>query len=735
MEAYALNRVRSRHAMSRPVRSAAAVLVSVSVLMLTISCSSVGQAADRMPGVSPGPRDPLATENTRALLAWLYSLETRETDRLLSGQEIGPADAEHGYAFWVDGLHERTGSRPAMIALEYFGGTNDPYPLDVERKNRVIVDHWREGGLVSVYHNYANPWTGRRVRDRTIPEGASYSDVYTPGTQANGRFLKDLDHSADQFLLLQEQGVVVIFRPFHEMNRDAFWWHAADPAEFTKLWRYTYRHLTQVRGVHNLLYFFSPGAVNEIDLQSVAPHIYYPGDDFVDIVGLDLYEDNLLDSPRANYAQTVALGKLFGFGEIGGSLPATPKNRDWNLTQLPEAVRNGYPEAVFWVSWSSWYPDGIMSMVELPGARELFADPLVADLSDVDFDAPFVPVESETVDEPTDSGALRVGSVILHSGHLSGIPGPWESGVKALGRDLPYAYSVHPVRLVAAVHFAHALDRLINVNNCRFILVDDLRGVEDTLVDYARRNPEVDFIVADPSLRETPENVYTFGTNIEGWYYLIGIIAGSVTQSDMIGYVAPSGNPWDVEHANEFALGVREVNASARILHVVEPDTATAVRALADEGCDVFNDVVRDPAVILELARLREQRTPVTAFSTVVSHEGAPEFVAAGAPVDTALVFRKMIESVLAAQEGRNYPQRPEWFGVRSGAIGMGGGAPAVDPRVVDIMRSRTVSVPGFGRMSRYDFLVMRHRQLADGGFVLPERSTVRLSPEITPYK
>lgn len=735
MEAYALNRVRSRHAMSRPVRSAAAVLVSVSVLMLTISCSSVGQAADRTPGVNPGPCDPLATENTRALLAWLYSLETRETDRLLSGQEIGPADAEHGYAFWIDGLHERTGSRPAMIALEYFGGTNDPYPLDVERKNRVIVDHWRKGGLVSVYHNFANPWTGRRVRDRTIPQGASYSDVYTAGTRANERFLKDLDYTADQFLLLQEQGVVVMFRPFHEMNRDAFWWHSPDPGEFTELWRYTHRHLTQVRGVHNLLYFFSPGAVNEVDLQSVPPHIYYPGDDFVDIVGLDLYEENLLDSPRANYAETVALGKLFGFGEIGGSLPATPKNKDWNLTQLPEAVRNGYQEAVFWVSWSSWYPDGIMSMVELPGATELFADPLVADLSDIDFDAPFMPVERETADEATDSGALRVGSVIFHSGHLAGIPGPWESGVKALGGDLDDMYSVHHVRLAAAGHLTHALDRLIETEDCRFILIDDPRGVEDTLVDYARRNPEVDFIVADTSLRDTPENVYPFGTNIEGWYYLTGIIAGSVTQSGMIGYVAPSGNPWDIEHANEFALGVREVNASARILHVVEPDTASAVRTLANEGCDAFNDVVRDPAVILELARLREQGTPVTAFSTVVSHEGAPEIVAAGAPVDTALVFRKMIESVLAAQEGRNGPERPEWFAVRSGAIELGGGAPAVDPRVVDIMRSHTFSVSGFGRMNRYDFLIMRHRQLADRSFVLPERSTERLSPEISPYR
>ena len=715
------------------------VLLAAAALVLAVSCSSVGSTGGkyggRAPGVSPGPCDPEASENTRALLAWLYGLETRETDRFVSGQEIGPADAVHGYDFWVEGLYERTGSRPAIIALEYFGGTNDPYPVDVERKNRVLVDHWKRGGLVSVYHNFANPWTGKRVQDRTIPEGASYSDVYTPGTRANRRFLEDLDFTADQFLHLQEEGVVVLFRPFHEMNRDAFWWHSPDPEEFKELWRYTYRHLTEVRGVHNLLYFFSPGAVNELDLKTVPPHIYYPGDGYTDIVGLDLYEENLTDAPRANYTRTVALGKLFGFGEIGGSLPVTPENKNWNVTQLAEAVKKAYPEAVFWMSWSSWYPDGIMSLVELPGAEELFADPLVADLADVDFDPPFMPAGSEAAAAAAASGALRIGSVIFHSGHLAGFPGPWESGLESLEKGYPGEYSVRHVRLMTPLHLSHALDRLILEEGCSIVLVDDPRGAGDMLIEYARRYPGADFIVSDTSLKNAPKNVHPFGTNLEGWYYLTGIIAGSVTRVGKVGYVAPSDNPWDIEHANEFALGVRTVNKTARILHTADEDTAAAVRTLAEAGCDVLNDVVRDEDVLLELEKLRDEGMPPAAFSTLVPHEAVPESVAAGSPLDMGFVFRSMIEDVLAARDGGRTPDRPAWFSVRNGSLRIGGGDPALAPRAEEELRAQTVQAPGRGRMSAYDFLRMRHRGLSEGSFVLPERSTERLSAEITVYR
>jgi basic membrane lipoprotein Med (substrate-binding protein (PBP1-ABC) superfamily) len=287
---------------------------------------------------------------------------------------------------------------------------------------------------------------------------------------------------------------------------------------------------------------------------------------------------------------------------------------------------------------------------------------------------------------------------------------------------------------MAPHHFPRALERLIRDEGCSIVLVDDPRGAEEMLVDYARRYPETEFIVSDTSLEDAPANVHPFGTNIEGWNYLTGIIAGAVTRSGMIGYAAPSDNPWDIEYANEFALGVRETGTAARILHITGEDTAEAVRTLAEAGCDVLNDVVRDAEVLLELEKLREEGMPMTGFSTSVPHEAFPVFIAAGSPLDMGFVFRSMIEAVLTARGGGRDPDRPAWFSVRNGALRIGGGDPVLAPAVEEAMRARTVTLPGRGRMSAYDFLLLRHRGLSEGSYTLPERGTVRLSPEIEVY-
>lgn len=718
----------------RPAAALAALAAALATV-LVVSCATVAPSGARVRGVSPGPSDPLATENTRALLDWLYGLETRESDRLVSGQEIGPADAEHGYDFWVEGLAELTGSKPALIALDYYGGTNDPYPLDVARKNAVLARHWREGGLVSVYHNFGNPWTGGSSRDMTVPEGSSYSDAYTPGTRANARLRRDLDFTADQFLLLQEQGVVVVYRPYHEMNRDAFWWHSPHPAEFVELWRYTVRYLTEDRGVHNVLYFFSPGSMNEIDLQQFPPHVYYPGDDAVDIVGLDLYEEDPLAAPRANYTKTAATGKLFAFGELGGRLPPTPANRNWNLMQIPTAVRASYRDAVMWLSWSSWYPNGVMGMVELPGAVELFRDPWVADLADLDFEPPVRPQITDPIPGRADAGGARVGSLIFGSGNLTGVPGPWESGLASLEAEGPQRLPVSHVRLTAVGHVAHALDRLIDAEECSVVLIGDRGYARETILAYARRYPDVDFVVDDTSLLDAPDNVSTFGINLEGWFYLIGVIAGATTATDTIGYVARSEQPWDVEHANEFALGVREVNARARILHVVAEDTAAAVRMLAGEGCDVFNDVANEPSVMLELRELREEGRSVAAFSAVIAREDAPDVIRAGSPVDMGAVFRRLIREAVAARRTGSPPNRPLWLSITDGVVLIDAGRPDVDAATAAGMKALLIDVPGLGRVSSHELLVARLDQLASGAFVLPERSAESLSPEFTAYR
>ncbi|MBO5303433.1 MAG: InlB B-repeat-containing protein [Lachnospiraceae bacterium] len=111
-----------------------------------------------------------------------------------------------------------------------------------------------------------------------------------PGGAYHAQFTCYLDIIADYALALQEENIPVMFRPYHENTGGWFWWGAAttDVETYNALWRYTVDYLTNERNVHNLLYIYSPNG----PLTSTEEYAKrYPGNDYVDIVAFDYYND------------------------------------------------------------------------------------------------------------------------------------------------------------------------------------------------------------------------------------------------------------------------------------------------------------------------------------------------------------------------------------------------------------------------------------------------------------
>ena len=80
----------------------------------------------------------------------------------------------------------------------------------------------------------------------------------------------------------------IIFRPWHEFDGDWFWWGRScrTDEEFRELYRYTETYMRDTLGVHNFLWCYSP----DINFTSEEEYLAcYPGDDYVDILGLDDY--------------------------------------------------------------------------------------------------------------------------------------------------------------------------------------------------------------------------------------------------------------------------------------------------------------------------------------------------------------------------------------------------------------------------------------------------------------
>lgn len=185
-----------------------------------------------------------------------------------------------------------TGSYPAVYGWDV-GGFEDEellesrYGYSRDDMIRWAKEAYERGGVVTYAWHKSNPLTGGSFYDKTPAMHA-----IVPGGEKHEDYKRTLDALADFFIDHGE--VPVIFRPWHEHNGDWFWWGKGFVSEedYIAVWRFTVDYLKNEKGVHNLIYAFSPDRSRmDMDKGKQAYMYGYPGDDYVDIIGFDNYWD------------------------------------------------------------------------------------------------------------------------------------------------------------------------------------------------------------------------------------------------------------------------------------------------------------------------------------------------------------------------------------------------------------------------------------------------------------
>ena len=299
---------------------------------------------------------------------YISGLPQRTDHKLISAQEADfPTDAPTT----ASAVADLTGTWIGLAGSDYYA-----YGWDPRDVNSYLLGYWRQGGLVELSVHMNNPVTGGLFSDRTAIDPAK---MITPGTRQNDQLHQELDRIAAQLQVLKEAGVVVLFRPFHEMNGGWFWWGDWKASQFQALWRDTFDYLTRTKGLDNLLWVYSPneGSGNYTS--------YYPGPKYVDIVGLDIYSD-LEPGCRApsDWAEMNSLGKpsaITDFGAFGPTESDSKQNYDW--THFLECIKSSYPQATYFLAWSNGWA---LSNPGKSKANAMLADPYVANLSAVQSD-------------------------------------------------------------------------------------------------------------------------------------------------------------------------------------------------------------------------------------------------------------------------------------------------------------------------------------------------------------
>jgi len=331
-------------------------------------------------------------EQTQSLLAALRALPDQREHRLIIGQNIGAADnAAEGYQRFIEKPSGRlAGRHPLLVGIDY--GWDRIEAGHIAAANRVLIEHWKRGGMVTVCMHPGNPCseggTVQQVR------GVDLEAVLTAGTEANRRWMRDLENIATGLDELRRAGVVVLWRPLHEMNGGWFWWCSdqhpggwTDPAKFTALWRHLHRYLTVERKLDNLIWVYAPNAKLDEHTRPVAT--YYPGSDVVDVVGYDCYTDVIgaqVWNANNSYTDLIALEKPFMVSELGPG----PKQRGTFDSQAAIAsILANCPRTMCVMHWHSWSERRLlgkryvaMALSDTPNAEAVMAAPVSRTLSD-----------------------------------------------------------------------------------------------------------------------------------------------------------------------------------------------------------------------------------------------------------------------------------------------------------------------------------------------------------------
>lgn len=269
--------------------------------------------------------------------------QTVDANKTLLGQQrftsgiIAPDSSPNAprYQPWrrqqVNGIHSDIktlcGKNPAIFGTDMndydLRRTNAKFLQDLDRAGIILTINWHMHNLVTG-GNYRCPSKipcDRRQIARILPGGDKHSDL-----------LQKLDRAAAFFKTLKDDRgelIPVIFRPWHEMNGGWFWWGAPTaknglentPEEYKALFNFTINYLRQKRGVTNILVAYAPNIFGKGAAVKKSYLQYYPGDETVDILGLDAYVPNLPERLATDVAFLPALArskqKVAALTEVG----------------------------------------------------------------------------------------------------------------------------------------------------------------------------------------------------------------------------------------------------------------------------------------------------------------------------------------------------------------------------------------------------------------------------------
>ncbi len=314
-----------------------------------------------------------------------------------------------------------------------------------------------------------------------------------------------------------------------------------------------------------------------------------------------------------------------------------------------------------------------------------------------------------------DDKKLKAGFIYVGPVGDYGFSHAHDVGRKFAEKQLPWLETIY-IESVGEADSARIIDRFIQEEKCDVVFTASFGYMDDT-IKAGKKYPNKHFMHC--SGFKQSKNVGTYFGDLYQAYYLNGLMAGAMTKTNKIGYVAAFPIPELIRHIDAFALGIKESNPDAKV-HVkwiyawYGPDKAKeASESLIAEGCDTLAFTEDTPAVIevgQEHSQKGKQIYTYSHYSPMQPY--GVDSVVSGQLVDWGVMYVQILKDLYNG----TWVSKDYWWLVKEGASKLGGSFDSIiNKKFEGDLKSIMLDSKDFGKISAYDLVVKRYDQMKQG--------------------
>ena len=247
-------------------------------------------------------------------------------------------------------------------------------------------------------------------------------------------------------------------------------------------------------------------------------------------------------------------------------------------------------------------------------------------------------------------------------------------------KKLPGVKVVEQEKVPETVDVQNAMEAMINQDGAKLIFATSFGYFNPFMLAMAKKYPDVRFAHCGGMWTDKdPKNAGSYFGYIDGAQYVAGVVAGSMSKSHKLGFVAAKPIPQVLRNINAFLLGARSVAPQTTCQVIFTGDwsmpvkEAEAANSLIDQGVDVLTCHVDGPKVIVETA---EKRGIMSSGYHASQAALAPKGYLTGAEWDWSTPYEKLIKETQTGAPMTNFLRG----GLKEGFVKMSPYGAAVTP-------------------------------------------------------